>query len=173
MYSLNAGAAPSGEKAFILDTSRLQIDVSASLPLEGIAGSFSMQDTFDFALPAAVEQVQFSTLKVITQNGFPLAADLQIFFANEQGMIIDSLFSGPGESIITAAETNAAGVVTNSSTMITEITMPAAWWNHLYDEAITKIIVRGSLSTPPGAAVSIYSNYSIVINAGLSLQINP
>ncbi|MEI7499525.1 MAG: hypothetical protein WCK84_03660 [Bacteroidota bacterium] len=87
---------------FILDTSRLAVDLKLKLPLFGSISGFFIEDTvnFNFDIPSQAKMVEF---KVRTLNHFPLDAELQIYFADQNYKILDSLFSGKNHNIIVAA----------------------------------------------------------------------
>jgi hypothetical protein len=103
---LNAVSNPSGiTQNFTLDTSRFIVDARVELPLHGTADGFVILDTIpvnlgdDFKNADYIEWVLF---KIFCENGFPVDALLQIYFTDENYVIVDSLLT-PLQQFIHAA----------------------------------------------------------------------
>jgi hypothetical protein len=77
-------------KNFITDSSKASVDVNISIPLWGTASDFTTLDTFPLKMPAA-NILESMTIKINTENGFPLDVDLQLFFADSLNHITDTL----------------------------------------------------------------------------------
>lgn len=78
-------------RGFMTDTSFFQVQVEVEIPVYGRSKGFAVSDTlsFDMSQYADAEEAEF---KLVTENEMPLDIDLQIFFADPQGLILDSLF---------------------------------------------------------------------------------
>ena len=79
-----------GRKNFITDSSKASVDVDLTIPLNGTATGFTAQDTFPFVL-SNLDMLESMTLKINTENGFPLDVDLQLYFADSLNHVLDSL----------------------------------------------------------------------------------
>jgi len=85
--------AGTGNDFFIDESSTLTVRIRTEIPLHFSTPGITYRDTFqltsDFPEPDLVEWVEF---KMLTDNGLPLASELQIFFYDENQQLIDSLY---------------------------------------------------------------------------------
>lgn len=105
-YHANALSNPSGnpltDQNFVLDTSRFSIDAEVELPLYGRAWDFRLQDTLDFSFGDDVDILEWVLFKINTDNGFPVDASMQVYFADSNYTKIDSLLV-PIQQVISSA----------------------------------------------------------------------
>ncbi|GAB4375713.1 MAG: hypothetical protein Kow0075_02250 [Salibacteraceae bacterium] len=87
------GAKP----GYIRDTSRLSIDMSVRLPLTMRIDGVEILDTIPFApdLPKEIQGIDRLSLEIETENHLPIGLQLQGYFLNRNGTVIDSLFESP------------------------------------------------------------------------------
>jgi hypothetical protein len=111
---------PSGKiYNFITDTSYFRVTAEVEIPMEGKITQLVLEDTInDLALPelsidqnTSIEKVDF-TFSII--NGFPLGAHIQMYFFDDQNILIDSMFS-LGPKNFQSAVVNGSGAVIQKS----------------------------------------------------------
>lgn len=111
-YELSMISDPqmAGAEGYITDESRIKVNVEAEIPLHGSIAGLGFRDTLDADLQG-LEDFEKAEFKLITENGIPLEALLQVYFADRNENIIDSLF-GTHATVIRAAPVDASGEVT-------------------------------------------------------------
>lgn len=161
---------------FAYDTSRVRVEAQTILPCDGRVVRLTIQDTFDLELPENDDNltVESASVNTIFGNGFPAVIRSQIYFVNEAGGIIDSLFSptgGAGDLLADAADTTADGRAIQSPKKTTRRTViiSAARYDRLQKEA-KKAYYRGSLNTPGTGSHKIYNNYRMRVQLGLRVK---
>lgn len=176
-YDLSVRANPDGAPSplnFVLDTSSLELEGELILPLEGYASGFLMQDTVDFNFgdDDAIDEIESLNLRIIATNGFPVTANIQIFFFDEQsGQIIDSLFVND-ETILESAVVPAGQVRVSSPTeKVTDVFVERDKIPTVVNAE--KIIVRVRAETPGSEQekiVRIFADYEFEIKMGVLIQ---
>lgn len=102
---INPGNTPA--QNFIRHDSRLGIDLEIDLPFWGRVDFFEISDTLDLSFDDLPEELEWIEIKLQMNNGFPLNAVVEVFFADENYNILTPLFANPGDAnIIEAAPTN-------------------------------------------------------------------
>jgi hypothetical protein len=125
-FGFNLNSSPE-DTSFIADNSSIGVDVEVELPLEG-SFDIRLQDTL--AIDLGFEQ-DVEELKVLikTENGFPIDADLQIYFLDENGEMIYDINNEAVKLFDDQAQLLKAAEIINSSTGETQaasIDMPIA-----------------------------------------------
>ena len=77
---------------FITDSSFFEVGVEVELPLYGSAKDFPAKDTFSISPDFDISAVDSVELKIISENGIPFDANLQLLLADEFGNVLDSVF---------------------------------------------------------------------------------
>jgi len=175
IYKLDATFNPNGGSAcnFVYDSSRLAVNVKAELPMWGCAQGVSMIDTLPFELPAYANDLERALIRVNIENGFPLEANVQVYFADTANNVIDSLVTG-GAYTIASGQINANGKVDQSASSITDVSVDKGRWQNLYDRGAKKIIVKGTLSSYQngGCNVRIYNTDGLRVRLGVQAVLN-
>jgi len=122
-YDIDGLTNPDGDTAirgFMTDSSLLSVQVEVVLPVFGAVSNFNVFDTikverFDFDVDfEEYGEVDYAEFKLFSENNIPLNIDLQLFFADENKQIIDSLFTDI-TPIVTAAIVDTEGNIVESS----------------------------------------------------------
>ncbi|MBN1132530.1 MAG: hypothetical protein JXA39_05625 [Bacteroidales bacterium] len=104
------------DEHFVLDTSKIDMIVEFVLPLDFKTTGFSLQDTMDFELFGEEEVdtslIQFLQIRLGTDNGLPIAFEVQVYFTDEYYTVIDSLFEGT-VALLEAAPVDQNGIITS------------------------------------------------------------
>lgn len=160
---------PPKQKNFILDTSRLALDVELYLPLYGSATIFDLRDTFDYKFDA-LDEIEYMNFRVKMINAFPMEAFIQAYFADYNYVVLDSLMT-PGDFYVEAAQTNiTTGVVTAATEKTIDISIPRSKINNILKG--TKVIIKAKTntsnynSTNPAPEVKIFADSKIDVKLG-------
>lgn len=167
-YDLDLSVNPQGNQYNYQDFASYGNTLEASLdlevPLSVVSSQLTLQDTFDFNfnLSGTTEGVSSASLYFLVDNGFPLDAGVQVYFADATGFVLDSLFSSP--SAIAAAELDDATCrATASLRTRLQSSFETARLNLL--ETATQAIVRiafTTASTPScNGPIKIFSDYGM------------
>ena len=171
-YNLTVYVNPNGNVSnyndFVYYGSGMDISMNMNMPLSLIANRLELVDTIPFSLTSNSTTtnsaaIQSGVLTLIANNGYPLQANVQIYFLDGSYNIMDSLLA--------SASPVAAGVLDNNCQVVSstqsKISAP-------FDEAKLNRIklakyayVKSYFTTVPnsqcGNYVKIYSNYSLGI----------
>jgi len=148
---------------FFYDQSRLAMTMDVELPLHGIAENLVLEDSYKFNFDD-LENLKSAEFKLCLENGFPLKAGLQVYFADDEFILIDSLFSTP--LMVEAGSTDPLSM---------QLTVPSkASVSNVFDEArfdkikyeTRNILIRSMLDTPGNAAIKIFANNYLDVQIG-------
>lgn len=109
---------------FVTDKSLIEVEVSVELPLWGYIYNFNMRDTLEADLRDLFRDnnpVKRALLRIDIQNGFPVEAYSQVYFLDQNYVILDSLFHSNNERLLTAANVDNNGRVLDFSRKVTKI----------------------------------------------------
>ncbi len=172
IFNVTGISNPAGNPAlsnFVLDTSRFSLDMNIELPMFGSVAGFIIQDTLDFKLET-IDEIESASFAVNSTNGFPIDASVQIYFADENYQILDSLMDTP--NIIEAGVVGPAPdykVVTPTKKSVV-VTLNR---NRLDAIASTKkILISGEISTYQQSDVKLYSTDYIDIQVGVKTKLS-
>ena len=96
---LNVGQ-PASVVNFLTDKSEMGVVLHADIPLWGYLGAYSLSDTLEMPLQSDDAMVDEAVILTAIENEFPLGAEVQVYFTNENYDTFDSLFA---ESLILPA----------------------------------------------------------------------
>lgn len=178
VYNVSGKTNPTGstsEENFILDTSKFTVAVNLELPLEGTVGGFVVQDTIDFSLDK-ISQIDEVTFKILTTNDFPLSADMQVYFANQICIPIDSMITTPGQQIVVSGIVDpTTRKVISPSTKMTEVYIDNTRVQKL--KYAKKLIIRAKLYSYnyPNQVVKLFNDNYINVKIGMKakFKLNP
>ncbi|TVR83413.1 MAG: hypothetical protein EA412_00910 [Chitinophagaceae bacterium] len=154
---------------FITNESQFRVDTEIILPLEGLAYGFVLRDTLDFSFGEQIDEVDSMALRIVIDNGFPFNANMQVYFADENFVVMDSVFSSSGE-IILSGETDSDGIVIAPKRKITDIEFSRQRIDNMTNAS--HVIIESGMKTTnalDGETVKILDEYTINVNLGLFL----
>ncbi|MFN3343893.1 MAG: hypothetical protein ACK40M_14445, partial [Flavobacteriales bacterium] len=136
----------------------VKADLNFSLPLNIIANNLTLADTIDLNLDRGENgHIRSGKLHIDISNGFPLAADFQLFFMNGSGTITDSIVQ---PNSILAAYTNVQNIVTANRDIELIITVNESQMDRLYNGE--RLLLRIAFSTSSLTQhVTLYDYYRI------------
>lgn len=158
---------------FIMDTSEITLDLRVELPLYGTVENFTILDTFSISLDI-YEKMDYASLKLITDNGFPVDVYTQVYFLNADTIRIDSLVSDFQESLLASGVVDSNGKVIEPTQKITEYELSEDRFNILKQDA-KFLSLKTSFSTINNGqqSIRIYSDYEIAMKIGVLAGIRP
>lgn len=164
-YSVNLDINPlgnvSGGNDFVYYTPGFKASLDMMLPLSLVANDLTLADTIDISIPRGNLQngVNYATLTLYADNGFPFDASIQIFMMDNSANVIDEL-TGAVNTIDAAPIDASLKVISKRMTKII-IPLSEEKINKLIDSTKKlKITAKFNTSAKP-AYMKIYSNYSL------------
>jgi hypothetical protein len=159
---------------FLTDTSKVIVEINAKIPLWGKAGNIVLEDTMENSLEGDIEEVevQYVKLKAKITNDFPIDAKVQIYLADENYMITDSLFSADQVAFITSSTVDADGNLVKAGQYDKTIEVNKAKFEKLIDAPY--LIIKGNLATSEASSkdVKFKSTYKLDVKIGLQTKLD-
>ncbi|MCT4583034.1 MAG: hypothetical protein N4A35_16610 [Flavobacteriales bacterium] len=196
VYTSSATSNPSGfANNFVLGDALVWCEAEVVLPIFGWARDFTLADTTDLDVADAlgidstsnltVEDVEQALLRIIVDNGLPVDAGLQLYFADTNFVVIDSLFNVPGgienvfehgivDFTLPLTDPN-HGKVTQSTRTITDVAVSQALIKKLINGNAKKLIykTRGLTNDAySGQNVKIFPEYDVDIKVSAKIDFN-
>lgn len=174
IYKSEAELNPNGKtttRNFLTDTSKIGLDVYLRLPFEGRASGFRLIDTLDFNFENS-ENIEEGLVRVKMENGFPIDAEVQVIFLDENFLPIDSLYADGQEELVVSSITDINGKTIQNSKKITDVTISRERLEKLSDGKFA--IVRAVLQSEDALQqnnVKFFDNYRLSINLGIKAKI--
>lgn len=159
---------------FITDMSLISLQLRVELVLEGSVKNFGAEQTMNLDFgefgsldSADIEEVEF---KLVTENGAPISANVQIFFRDEAQNNIDSLFIGGAKEVIRAAPINSDGISTGITRTEEFIPMSAARFDYI--RTAKDALLKTSFTTANNGEtfVKLLATDKIVVKMGLKVK---
>ncbi len=151
----------------------LEAAMEMDIPIEVQASSLLFADTANFSLDVNnLNRIKSGTFSLVTQNGFPLSASVQVYFLDEAYSVIDSLFDQ--EAVIHSAELDPATCNSMSSVEdILKVSFDRDRLNRLKEARKSVVMVRFSTpsQSPCSGPVKFYSDYLLHYNLSVRLQV--
>lgn len=174
-YKIELRSTTTGQRHWLLDTSKVAARIEVELPLNGTARDFALEESQPFSLNlenlSSIKEVLF---RIYTENGFPIDVATQVYFEDSvSNTILDSLIT-TDPLILPSAAIDAQGKVTNPNPKTTDIILRAANIANL--ENSNRIRIRATLNTPfyGGATqpdVAFYSSYNLLLQFGIQAEV--
>lgn len=102
-YNLRMNINPNGnfynyqDFAYFDDALTAALELELPLDIDLDALTLSQTSPFDLFQSATAERIQSGTLRVQVENAYPIDAQLQVYFLDNQQQVIDSLLVTPGQ----------------------------------------------------------------------------
>jgi len=172
IYSIDAIINPDNDpntNGFMTDESTMQITLETELPIHGTASGFEIEEPLDSDL-SDLENIEWAEFKIIADNGIPIDLGIQLYFTNEAGEKIDSLYSG-FENLTEAATVDGGGNVISSTEKVTFIEVSADRMENIKQS--NSLIVAATFSTADNGStpVKILTNHELNLKVGLKVGV--
>ncbi len=157
---------------FMTDTSVIDLDLELELPMYGQARQFKILDTFAFDF-SAYEDITYADFKLYSENGFPVDVNMQLYFLDENDVLLDSLSSNFEESVLLSADIDGDGNVIAPKTNSRIYPVNEERFTRLKYEG-KQIVLKTEFSTANGGTQSVrfYSEYDLKIRLGVIAGLN-
>jgi hypothetical protein len=168
----NLNGNPVTDTNFVVDTSRFSVDAEVVLPMWGWANGFILQDTLDFSFGDDVDILEWVLFKINTDNGFPIDAEMQLYF-------VDSAYTPLGSLLLSPQNVIEAGYVdptppNHNITPTHTLTQARIEKDQIMNfKNVDKLLIYAKLQTTNGdqTHVKIYSNCYLDVRIGMQAQI--
>lgn len=176
-FDLNAGLNPAGSLArnFVMDTSRFLVNLFADIPLDGTARDFVLERVQDFELDidSSFDDIDYALFRINVDNGFPVDLGLQLYFEDDNGLLIDSMFDGP--LVIKTAAVDGTGRVSSATNTLKDVRVDYDKYHRL--QKATKMRVRARIETPFNTGgtqdrVRFFSEYRMGLKIGVQTKLS-
>jgi len=160
---------------FLTDKSTIALRMSVELLLEGSVQDFGSEQILDLNFgdyaeldSSDIESVEF---KIVTENSSPIGAKLQLYFQDENGAALDSLFIEGPQPILQSPSVDANGIAIGSKRTETFVPMDITRFDHVRQSK--NILMRTFFTTAEGGLVpvKILATQSAAVRMGLKVKL--
>jgi len=156
-------------RGFVTDSSYIKVQVEVELPIWGSADGFIARDTFavNFDTYGDVDHVEF---KMITENEIGLNVGMQLYFADENNVLLDSLLPTV-ETVMAAAPVDNNGNATDVSEKTTFFSYDATRFDRIRNAK--KLFLNATFSTIDNGtqSIKVYADDEVRVRIGMKLGI--
>ncbi|MCF0207425.1 MAG: hypothetical protein HUK15_08355, partial [Bacteroidales bacterium] len=176
-FTAKAATNPSNptHNNFITDESRLQTRIMVEFPLWGYLYNFWYVDTLNLDLSniATNYPISRAALMLNLNNGLPVEAFAQLYLADENYQILDSLIRTDDQLVLEAAPLDSNGRVRERVSTKTKLELTSS---QIADLKTTKhVLVRLTANTDnafQGKLMKIYRDYGITLHVGAEVDLD-
>lgn len=172
IYQMNGLGNPDGQTSgnFATDSSKVEMEIEMELPLHGSVSNLVIQDTLDFNFLQDINMIEEAMFRLDIENGFPIEADVQLYFVDANLNILDSLIIG-STAIIGSGVLGSNGKVSQATKKVTDVFLDANRLDNI--RQVEKVIIRGDMSTAQQGSVpvKIYSDYTLNVRVGAQTKL--
>jgi len=156
-------------RGFITDTSAFVVQVAVDLPIYGTASGFEARDSFKVSFDEYndVDDIEF---KIVSENGIPLDVGLQIYFADQNGTVLDSLFT-PAKNVLEAAPVDAEGLPTEKAEKTIFTSFDATRFEQIKSAKFLYLSTAFSTADNGGTVVKVLSTQDVNIRMGMKIGV--
>lgn len=147
---------------FLLDTSRISTGVELELPMIGWFRNLTYVEAYDFD-GNMVDELESALFRLTTTNGFPIDANVQLYFFSDAGALIDSLIYDD-QQILAAGLTDVDGKVTEPTVKVIDVVVQHERLVSMSNA--TRMRMRATLNSSENGTktVRIYENDRLSLN---------
>lgn len=169
-YDLVAEANPGNDMNIInhlTENPFLDIDVEVDIPLYGTAKAFTFESVYDFDLEG-LDDIERGGFKLVAENGFPVDVFIQMYFLDDNDVVIDSLYTNQVLPVVAAANIDDTGKVSEKVTTESFAGLDEARFGAVMNQA-TQVKVSTTIETPDDGSkpIRIFSFYDLVLKMGI------
>jgi len=152
---------------FATDSSFMRIQVTVELPLDGWVDRFVMTSTSDLDSFRLDLPTDSALLKLVVNNGLPIALDLQVYFY-QNNALLDSLPTTKPVTVQSAQVDDQGRVIAPRKSVI-YLPLSRSWTDMLPKADKAKAVLRISTDHAPSTTVRITKDHFVEISAGIKL----
>jgi len=172
-YGLTAIINPENDSSivsFVTDTSFFTVQVFVEIPVIGSATNFVVEDTYVVDFTTIEEDIQEGEFKLIVENAVPVEANVQFYFLDNTGSILDSLFQERA-TLVEGAPVDDKGNTTGTTETTSLIPVTAAQLNQIRQAHSLQVHALFKTSGTNRQAVPILADQEIQFRLGLKFKI--
>lgn len=160
------------ERNFILPTSNVTFTVDVDIPLHGTADGFVLEQTQPIDLDFEdIEELESATIRLYTENEFPMDVGLQIYFVDNSNLVLDSLIQ-PYQLFLQSPVVGASGRIEQKTSKTMDFVINRARLDKIQNT--DHVLIKGTLNTfKPGGPqpdVKFFSDYGIYVKLGVQAK---
>lgn len=172
IYEMSGLGNPNGPTSgnFATDSSKIEVEIEMELPLHGSVSNLVIQDTLDFSFNQDITQIEEAMFRVYAENGFPIDAELQLYFTDAYDNVLDSMTTS-APLLINSGMVGSNGKVSQASSQTVDILFDSNRISNIMQ--VEKVIIRGEMSTAQQGSVpvKIYSDYFLNVRVGAQTKL--
>lgn len=156
---------------YILDTSKFEVDMEVILPMSGSIKNFVFRDTVDYTFDKG-DKIESLLFRTNVENGFPFETAVQVYFADSNATVLDSLVKDKAyEILLAAAPVDNTGRVLSGQTNYkrSDLSINAATMSKLSN--VHKFIIEARLSSTNQGLMKIFDNYKLDVQLGVKAKL--
>ncbi len=173
-YQMEGTSLPMTDVGFLTDSSRFGLDMRLDLPLFLTADKFFADQLRDFTIDdwGPIDKLEEASLRIQTENGYPVTLNMQVYLIDGAGARIDSVFDG-FRQLLAAAEVDGNARSTAPAILNFDVEFSAAKIENL--RRTEKLLVHLDAETLNNSMtpVKIFDDYIFTLKMGLRAKFNP
>ncbi|MEM1321984.1 MAG: hypothetical protein AAGG75_17120 [Bacteroidota bacterium] len=172
-YDLDALPNPDGNTSiigFMTDTSRFRVQLEVELPIYGTTSGFAARDTLQISFND-YDDVDRAEFKLVAENAMPLAAGIQLHFADANNQVLDSLFIEE-QIVIEAAPVDSDGNANDIAKKETFIAFDNTRFEKIKTASQVFLTVAFSTYNNAQIPVRVLSDQQVQIRMGMKVGLN-
>jgi hypothetical protein len=155
---------------FALDTSTIKMDVELELPLHGRTENWTVVQDNDFEMPELVDDVEKVQFNIVIENGFPMEAEMQLYFVDSNDVVFDSLLT-TSDYIFRSAKIDNEGKVSEPTKTVTSIEVYRERVDEIKNTRKLRLQTRLSTTNNGQTDIKIYSHYIFDVKLSLLAKV--
>ncbi len=160
---------------YFLDSSSIAVDYEILLPMNLRTEYLILQDTIDFNIFSLEEgrelDLEALRINIETINGMPLDLDLQVYFADSNYVILDSLYSDGETKLLASGELDEFGRIIPPEPNNSPIDLTLDQINRILDAKFAFLKVTISTLNAENSDVKFYSDYSLEFHLSTEVDV--
>jgi hypothetical protein len=152
---------------FLTDSSFFKLQVEIRLPVWASAKDFEVNQSYPLSL-TDYDKVDYVEMKINTENEMPIRVGLQGYFATDNNIVIDSLYSS-SKPVLEGAPVDASGNVTGVAKQTSLIRLDAAKFAKVRN--CKKMLLKYAFATTGNGAipVKVKSQQQVKVQIGMKV----
>ncbi len=168
---LGINSSSSSGYSYVLDTSTVQVSLDAELPAYFKIIDFSIQDTTKLIFPKDTNILNKAEFKMLITNSFAIQSAIQLYFADSNYHVVDSLMQGTNLTVIGGAPVDANGKSTGTTSSLSTFVLGHDRYSKMASK-VRNVFTRANLKTTNPNSVQIHSSDHVQIKLGIRFLLN-
>ena len=168
-FSVGGSLNPNGSisQNFALKESMINIDMEVRVPLIGRATNLKAVESINFDGSSDLNNLEKVIFQVKSINGFPFSVDLQAYFLDRFGQVIDILIEDDNVRLLEGAQVDAQGNVIATSEKVFQVEMDATKIGQLQNATSIRVETTFHTSNNGMTIVKVKDNGQVTIKIGM------